>query len=159
LGFVSGPVRQRLRNVGENLALVPLPGVAQDIADIIGRDQALRLIFQLPASGSRPWRVCLYVPKRMAVDDLLVRFLGFRDAERMRRHFGGEILQPSNCRYLERAWRNVAIWRLSELGYAVPVIALDHGLSDYRVLEILRGKPPEDAGGLSGNSRLNCGAY
>lgn len=148
---------QSARSLDEHLSLVPLRGVAQEIADVIGRDQALRLIRKLPPSGSRAWRVCLYVPKRMPVDHLLVRILGFVDAERMRRHFGGEILQPSNCLYLSRAARNASIRLLSGGGMSVPELAELHGLSEYRVLEILRGKPPEDVSRSPVNPRLNCG--
>lgn len=124
---------------------------------MIGRDQALRLIGMLPSSGSRAWRVCLYVPKRMSVDHPLVRILGYRDAERIRCHFGGEILQPSNCAYVPRLARDRSIRDLSREGASVSEVSEWIGLSEYRVLEILRGNPPEDADGVSDNPRLNGG--
>jgi hypothetical protein len=135
----------------------PLRGVAQEIADVIGRDQALVLIGKLPPSGSRRWRVCLYVPKRMPADHALVRILGYHDAERLRRHFGGEILQPSNCQHVVRVDRARSIWFLSSLGFSVSEMAQRLCLSDYRVLEILRGKPPEDAGAWVSNGAANIG--
>jgi len=156
LGFVnSKAARQRARSAGENLSLIPLPGVAQEIADVIGRDQTLHLIGRLPTSGTRSWRVCLYVPKRMNVDHILVRILGYRDAERMRRHFGGEILQPSNCRFLMRAARNIKIRELSDAGEPVAAIAQAYGLTENHVSHILRGNPPEDPRLASGSSNSN----
>lgn len=131
----------------------PLPGVAAEMADEVGRVPTLFLIQSLPPAGRRRWRVCVYVPHRMRVDHPLIWTLGFRHAERLRRGFGGEILQPSNCRFLERAWRDVAIWRMWQESeqedwtrghYEIPVIASLVRLSEYRVREILRGKPPED---------------
>jgi hypothetical protein len=135
----------------------PLPGVAQEIADVIGRYDTLRLIDQLPAAGSRNWRVCVYVPKTMPPDHKLIRILGWAKAERLRRHFGGEILQPSNCRYLLKAQRQSAVWFLARSGVDRGEIAEWLGLSRYRVNEILRGNPPEGNRGGSVSSRKTRG--
>lgn len=87
-----------------------LPRTVQEIADVIGRERALYLIGQLPKCTSRDPRypaavkqhVILYVPKRLKPDDLLVRIIGFNDAQRMVKHFGGEILQPGTCAEIYR---------------------------------------------------------
>lgn len=131
-----------------------LPPSAQEIADVIGRDRALFLIGNLPAAGGRSWRRVLYVPKRMPPDHPLVQLMGAEDAERLRRHFGGAILQPANCGYIARAWRDREVRRMAADGLPVPSIAASVGLSEYRVREILRdeaGKAPEESEAANDN--------
>ena len=121
-----------------------LPESVAEIAAVIGREQALRLIGSLPQSGSRAWRVCVYIPKRLpSLDHQLVRVLGYHDAQKMIRAFSGRILQPSNCRYLARQSRNARIFEMAAAGHPVAEIAHGVDLSVYRVREILKGKPPE----------------
>lgn len=126
----------------------PLPESVAEIAEVIGRDQALHLIGSLPQSGSRAWRVCVYIPKRLpSVDHQLVRILGYHDAQKMVRAFSGMILQPSNCRFLARAARNRRIKEMAEEGLSINEIAHGVDLSAYRVREILAGDTPEARAG------------
>lgn len=122
----------------------PLPDSVAEIADVIGRDQALHLIGSLPQSGSRAWRVCVYIPKRLpTVDHPLVHTLGWCDANKLVYAFSGMILQPSNCRFIARAARNRRIREMAKEGFSVNDIAYGVDLSTYRVREILAGDPPE----------------
>ncbi|WP_300067765.1 hypothetical protein [uncultured Ruegeria sp.] len=123
--------------------LIPsLPESVAEIVEVIGRDQALHLIGSLPQSGSRAWRVCIYVPKRLpSVDHPLVRVLGWKDASKLVRAFSGMILQPSNCRFIVRSARNRRIREMAEEGYSVREIAHGVDLSVDWVREILsKGK-------------------
>ncbi len=118
----------------------PLPESVAEIAEVIGRDQALHLIGALPQSGSRAWRVCVYVPKALpSVDHPLVRILGWKDANRLVNAFSGMILQPSNCRFIVRAARNRRIREMADEGYSVREIAHGIDLSVDWVREILSG--------------------
>lgn len=122
-----------------------LPDSVAEIAQVIGRERALFLVGQLPPCGSRPWRVAVYVPRRMRPDHILVAILGWRDAERMAWAFGGEILQPAICATLERGWRNREIWRLRDEGLESGEIADRVGASSdvvRKVLQAGRGNPP-----------------
>lgn len=130
-----------------------LPDSVQEIADVIGRERALYFIGQLPQSGSRTWRTCFYVPKRIKPDHLLVEILGWHDAMKMVRHFGGEIMQTSNCNFLHREFRNREIFRMRENGMKPRDIADAVDLSEYHVRDILRGKPPEDKSPVNDNDR------
>ena len=124
-----------------------LPESVQEIADVIGREKALSLIGSLPQAGSRSWRVCLYVPKRLpSTDHPLVRTLGWRDANRLVWAFSGMILQPSNCRFLVREARYRVVWQMSRDGHSLADIAQGVELSPARVREVLAGKPPEEWG-------------
>lgn len=122
----------------------PLPPSAQEIADVIGRDRALFLIGQLPAAGRRAWRRVVYIPKRFGTDHPLVALMGWHDAEKLRRAFGGEILQPSNCNCVARAWRNRVIASLAADGLDAGAIADAASVSVFVVRKVLAGNAPED---------------
>lgn len=115
----------------------PLPPSAQEIADVIGRERTLTLIGKLPPSGSRPWRVCLYVPRRIGPDHPLVGLIGWRDANLLVREFGGMILQPSNCRLLSRQWRRRGIIMLHQQGLTAKQIAEQVEMSARQVANII----------------------
>lgn len=137
-----------------------LPRSVAEIAAVIGRERALYLIGRLPRSGSRSWRVCFYVPKRLAPDHQLVRILGWHDAMRMVRHFGGAIVQAAGASYLPARWRHREIRRLHAAGWHHAEIAEFVGLSAYRVREVVAaGNPPEDkprARGEAGAKADSC---
>jgi hypothetical protein len=114
-----------------------------ELAEVIGLDQALKLCTSLPPCGSRPWRVAVYVPKRMPLDHKLIGILGYADAMKLSRHFGGEILQPSNGKFLEKRWFRQKIWQLSAQGRSPAQISEDIDRSIDVVKKTLRGKPPK----------------
>jgi hypothetical protein len=130
--------------MGEIEAQVRLPASVQEIAEVIGRDKALYLIGQLPQCGKRSWRVVLYVPKRIDASHQLVRWLGWKDANRLVAEFGGEILQPSNCKHLHLALRNRVIVQMASEGLAPAVIAEAMQITSRQVRNILAEKPPEE---------------
>lgn len=130
-----------------------LPDSVQEIADVIGRERALYLIGQLPQSGTRSWRTCFYVPKRIKPDHLLVEILGWHDAMRMVRHFGGEILQTSNCNFLHRQFRAREIHRMNADGLSAKQIAAAVGITDRQVRNILAESPPEERQPVNDNDR------
>lgn len=121
-----------------------LPPSAQEIADVIGREKALFLIGSLPRNSRRSWRVCFYVPKVMPLDHWLIRLLGYRDAEKLRREFGGTILQPSSCSQLHRMFRNREVRRLHASGMHEHMIAETFDLTEKHVRSILGEIPPEE---------------
>lgn len=128
-----------------------LPESVEEIAEVIGRGKALDFIGRLPTSGSRAWRVCVYIPKRLPVDHKLVRMLGWHDAQKMVQAFTGMILQPSNCRFLHRQHRNREILRMDYEGMPVTDIADVVELSTYRVREIIaEGQINEQEGVTNG---------
>ncbi|HHW4685697.1 MAG TPA: hypothetical protein ACQGQG_10480, partial [Xylella sp.] len=109
-----------------------LPQSAQDIADVIGRDQTLMLIGQLPraySKGRPSGKVILYVPKRLSPDHRLVSILGWGDAQKLVDAFGGEILQPANCTSIARGERDHGIVALLRFGIPSHEIAQLFGVS------------------------------
>lgn len=98
-----------------------LPKSVREIADVIGRQEALFLIGQLPTrysgkEGRESTRVNLYVPKRLNPTHQLVRILGWHNANRLVRAFGGEILYPGNCQQIYQHYRRQTILRMLNEG-------------------------------------------
>lgn len=120
-----------------------LPRSVREIAQVIGRDAALRLIGQLPtcmggAPGKRSSRVMLYVPKKLAPDHRLVRILGAEKAMALVRAFGGEVLQPANCRRIFARYRDEAIVKMLRAGAGLPMVLSIMRVSRRHVVNLVR---------------------
>ena len=120
-----------------------LPGVMQEIADVIGQREALFLIGQLPTynvhckSGAR-WddgkrvmlrRINLYVPKCLKPGHRLVTILGEAKAQMLVDAFGGENFVLPNCREVYVRFRDGEIQRMSDEGMRAGDIADIIGVS------------------------------
>jgi len=132
-----------------------LPRSVQEIADVIGRERALYLVGHLPRCTTRDKRypgatashVMLYVPtvQRLQLDHDLVRILGYKDAIKLCKAFGGEILQPASCADIYRRYRDSMIARLLFTeGMSVQNVAAIVGVSDRHVRGI-RAEIPQEA--------------
>lgn len=105
-----------------------LPKSVQEIADVIGRDNALYLVGKLPRyktpsrGGTFP---ILYVPtlQRLMPDHSLSKILGYPLARKLCVHFGGEILLPANCSNIVRDFRNKSIVEFYKNGMELKEIA------------------------------------
>lgn len=120
------------------ILLRELPPTAQDIARCIGVEQTVKLLGSLPSCGKRPWRRSLYVPATMTPDHPLVAVLGWHDALRLSREFGGLILQPPSCVEIQRSRRNEAILFQLEKGLSVEVVAASFGVDPMTVRRVRR---------------------
>lgn len=121
-----------------------LPDTVQEIADVIGRDGALRLVCQMPvcyrAQNKRSPKVILYVPKRLKPGHRLVTILGMLKAQMLVKAFGGEILYPANCRFVFDRYRDDAVRQMVEQGERVPVVACLFDISKRHVRNLCRKK-------------------
>lgn len=137
-----------------------LPRSVQEIADVIGRENALYLIGQLPVYKVRDkrghikeTRVILYVPKTLHVTSDLVRILGWNDASKMVRTFGGELLYPGNCNELYRSFIVQTIRRLADEGMSHKMIAFNLDISERTVKRHCTDNPPKDISAANDNHR------
>lgn len=127
-----------------------LPKSVLEIAEVIGLDTTIRLISQLPVC-QRPDRklptVMLYVPKKLPVDHDLVRMIGYQDAMKLVRAFGGEILYPANCRHVFKRVRDDAMVHMIEMGARIEIVADLFGMTPRAVRDIMakQEKAPEDS--------------
>lgn len=137
-----------------------LPASVQEIADVLGQERALYLIGQLPktyppstrtAHGATE-RVILYVPKNVRPDHALVRILGWNDANKIVAAFGGEILQPANCREIYRRFRDRAIAEMIGEGIPQNEIAELMGVSHRHVRNVGKEIPQEETVSANDNN-------
>jgi hypothetical protein len=151
-----------------------LPDSVQEIADVIGREQALLLISKLPRSyslrksgaagsatrdgGKRVMQgsVNLYVPRvpKLNANHQLVQILGWHDAIKLCKAFGGEIMYPANCAAYYRQERNQGILDMLADGMTPTEVAAEVGLTVEQVRRIRREKPPEELRAAANDNAL-----
>ena len=135
------------------ILLRELPPTAQDIARCIGVEQTVKLLGSLPSCGKRPWRRSLYVPAEMKPEHPLVAILGWQDACRLAREFGGLILQPPSCAEIQRSRRNEAILFQLEQGRSVEMVAAAFGVDAMTVRRVRKfmtsQRDPATSGAIS----------
>lgn len=140
-----------------------LPQSVQEIADVIGREQALLLIGQLPRSYTRDKRypgaknstVSMYVPTvaRLGLDHPYVRILGWPDALKLSQAFGGEIMYPANCAFIHREFVHKTILALVRTGMKATQVAAIVGCHERTVRNLIRENPPEESPVASNDNR------
>lgn len=140
--------------VGTGGAMVELPQSVREIAEAIGLQKALLLVSQLPKCYSRDSRwpgavsghVILYVPTvaRLKPSHDLVRILGWLDAVKLAREFGGLILQPGACTAIYRPFRDTNIIRLMREGTPIALVAEWFDVSERLVKNLVRENPQEE---------------
>lgn len=131
-----------------------LPESVREIAEVIGRYDALRLIKQLPTSysgkeGHKSHKPIMYVPKTMSLANKWARFyltaIGWDKAMRLIRAFGGEILYPANCRHLESRLRDRDIKSCLAAGEDADLVATIFNVPRRHVMKLQREtQPPEE---------------
>lgn len=141
-----------------------LPDSVKEIADVIGREQALYLIGQLPRCYSpdarypaaRKATVIMYVPKRLEPTDRLVGILGWKDAARLVREFAGMLIHPASCADILRQHRDRNIARLAAEGVSTTMLAEWFDLDVSMVRRVLRataGNPPRERRAANDDNR------
>lgn len=122
-----------------------LPQSVREIAEVIGRHEALFLIGKLPtcvsgADGKKASKVILYVPAKLKPKHRLAGIIGQEKAAALVQAFGGEILYPANCEDIYRRFRDASIRRMATADGMSPVeIAELFGMSVRQVRNIRRG--------------------
>lgn len=149
-----------------------LPKSVQQIADVIGVSQTLKLIGLLPVCKVRDKRyskaisnrIVLIVPANLKADDKLVKMLGWDDAYKLSRHFGGEFLYPATCADIYRDFLKDTALRMYHDGkkpadvaeaMQIPYRTISRWLSD----AIPHHAPACRAGNISSATGTNEGIY
>jgi len=126
-----------------------LPESVQVIADVIGREKALILIGKLPRhicgiEGRKCSRIAFYIPtvKRMRLDHSLVKILGWNDALKLAKFFGGEIMQVSTCVGIYKEFIRKTIQRMRDQNLKTSTISGRLQLPEWYVRQIMKTKNP-----------------
>ena len=127
--------------------LEKLPKTVQQIADVIGRRAALRLVAQLPRSFSKghpSGQPILYIPKSLSSDHPLEKMLGLADATLIVQAFGGEILFPAAGVSVVRQARNREVIRLLKEGWNEHDVANTFRLTVRQIRNLRKESAPEE---------------
>lgn len=102
-----------------------LNGDLRSIAEVIGRHNALYLVSQCPRYKTEKragqGQLFLYVPtlKRLEMNHFLVKILGYPDAEKLSKEFGGELLVLAQCKQIILRARDNGIREMIRVGFNV----------------------------------------
>ncbi|MDY6550762.1 MULTISPECIES: Mor transcription activator family protein [Acinetobacter] len=102
-----------------------LNGDLRSIAEVIGRHNALYLVSQCPRYKTEKragqGQLFLYVPtlKRLEMNHFLVKTLGYPDAEKLSKEFGGELLVLAQCKQIILRARDNGIREMIRVGFNV----------------------------------------
>ena len=102
-----------------------LNGDLRSIAEVIGRQNALYLVSQCPRYKTEKragqGQLFLYVPtlKRLDMNHFLVKTLGYPDAEKLSKEFGGELLVLAQCKQMILKARDNGIREMLRAGFNV----------------------------------------
>lgn len=122
---------------------MPLPDTLEDVAEVIGRENALRLSEGLPSTGQRPWRKMLYVPRRMRSDHPVMQLIGKDAAEALSQSHTNMIIEIPVCQEIQRAYRDHVIAYLRQQGLSRTDVARLAGVSIGLVVSNLLDAPEE----------------
>ena len=127
-----------------------LPGIADEIAELIGVDKTLYFISQLPvkyigSKGKAANRITVYIRYSVDFNHRLVQILGLNDAEKICEAFGGEILQlPNYLNIVYNPYRDDNILRLLNEGVPREMLADWFDVSFEHVRRInFKANPPK----------------
>ncbi|WP_241479069.1 hypothetical protein [Leisingera sp. ANG-M1] len=91
---------------------VPLPESVEEIAEVVGREKAVRLVEGTRPSGRRRWRRQLYVPAEMTEEHRIVALIGIKAARRLSFSHANCILELPSCHALKKAYLADHVLRL-----------------------------------------------
>lgn len=112
-----------------------LPSSVQEIADVIGRQNALTLVGRVNNS--------FYVPKpeKIVEEHWIAQTIGLEAALILSNEFRGLILKVANCRSIYRVFRNRTFCRLWDEGWSKSEIAQCFRITERHVNNILKQAP------------------
>lgn len=128
------PLSEFAEGRGKNIAL---PGVVEEMAQSIGRGNAVRLAEYAPQTGSRKCRRMLYIPQKMPVTHPVVNVIGLNAAQILSYSHGNEILEIPSCYALRRAYLYTVACQLKGHGVSQRRIATEMGLHSKTVEQLL----------------------
>ncbi|MDE4304005.1 hypothetical protein PXK30_03665 [Phaeobacter gallaeciensis] len=122
---VRYPLAEFAAERGKN---VPLPESVQEIAEVIGRRNAVRLVEGTRQTGGRKWRRQLYVPGDMKEDHRIAAMIGVEAALLLSKSHAHCILELPSCHGLRKAYMADHALRQWDAGASISEIAQEMGI-------------------------------
>ncbi len=107
---------------------VPLPETVAEIAEVIGRGNAVRLVEGTRATGKRKWRRQLYVPGEMHEEHRIAKMIGLETAKQLSHSHTNCIIELPSCFALRKAYMADHALRLADAGAVLSEIAREMGV-------------------------------
>ncbi|TLP67104.1 hypothetical protein FEE96_07085 [Parasedimentitalea maritima] len=107
---------------------VPLPDTVAEIAEVIGRGNAVRLVEGTRATGKRKWRRQLYVPGDMHDEHRIAKMIGLEAAAQLSHSHANCIIELPSCFALRKAYMADHALRLADSGAVLSEIAREMGV-------------------------------
>lgn len=123
-------------------SIADLNGDLRSVAEVIGRQNALYLVSQCPRYKTEKragqGQLFLYVPtlKRLDITHFLVKTLGYSNAEKLSKEFGGELLVLAQCKWMILSARDNGIRKMIRSGFKVQELALMFNVAERIVSKI-----------------------
>lgn len=111
-----------------------IPASLQEIAEVVGDDNAMKMVQAY--GGTR-----VFVPQSVGAQHKLSTLLGFEQAKKLSRTFGGEPLTIARCTMLLKHRRNEEIRKKYDEGASVHELVREYGLTERRIYSILSSEP------------------
>ncbi len=122
---VRYPLAEFAEGRGRN---IPLPETIEEIAQVIGRGNALRLVEGTHATGSRSWRRQIYVPAKLNGTHRLARLIGVEAATLLSRSHRNCILELPSCFALRKAYMACHALGMIDCGASIGEVAVELGV-------------------------------
>ncbi|MFY0309650.1 hypothetical protein ACFMBG_07105 [Leisingera sp. D0M16] len=116
---------------------VPLPETVAEIAEVIGRGNAVRLVEGTRAKGSRKWRRQLYVPGEMHVEHRIAKMIGREAADLLSHSHANCIIELPSCFALRKAYMADHALLLWDTGASLDEIAREMGVEQKTAKRLL----------------------
>jgi len=107
---------------------VPLPESVQEIAEVIGRRNAVRLVEGTRSTGVRKWRRQLYVPGSIPEGHRIATMIGTEAAQKLSHSHANCILELPSCHGLRKAYMADHALRQWDAGASVAEIGREMGI-------------------------------
>ena len=116
---------------------VPLPETVEEIAEVIGREKAVRLVEGTRQRGARRWRRHLYIPSDMPEDHRIVSLIGWDAAQALSFSHANSVLELPSCHSLRKAYLSDVVAKMAGQGADQAEIASELGIERKTVASLL----------------------
>ncbi|UWS06409.1 hypothetical protein [Phaeobacter inhibens] len=116
---------------------VPLPELVQEIAEVVGRENAVKLVEGTRQRGARRWRRHLYIPSDIPENHRIVSLIGWDAAQALSFSHANSVLELPSCHGLRKAYLADVVIKMAGRGADPAEIASELGVERKTVASLL----------------------